>query len=310
MDPTDADLTEAAQSTSAVLSLSYAASTKARRAVTKPTFARVAFLVALACPVLPVTAGPVDVDVDLELVLAADTSGSMDVDEQRLQREGYARALRQPEVIRAIVGGAYGRIALTYIEWASPDQHLVIVPWTIVSTKSDASVFGDRIAALPLTQRGGTSISSALLFSAEQFHTSGARSFRQVVDVSGDGPNNLGPPVDVTRDRLLREGITINGLPITLKDSEGFGCFPRCDPGILSTYYKDCVIGGAGSFLITVDDPGRLETAIRQKLVLEISDLPARVLPASEIVRTPRVDCQIGEKHLDPPDPRHPRLGR
>ena len=111
----------------------------------------------------------------------------------------------------------------------------------------------------------------------------------------------------MTRDRLVREGITINGLPITLKDSEGFGCYPHCDPGILSTCYKDCVIGGPGSFLITVDNPARFETAIRRKLVLEISGLPSRFLRAAEIVHSPRIDCLIGEKHLYPIDPGHPR---
>jgi hypothetical protein len=241
MDPAGADLAEAAQSRSAVLS--YVASTKARRAVTKPTLAVAGLLVALACSVLPVIADPVDVD--LELVFAADASGSMDVDELRLQREGYARALRQPEVMRAIASGAYGRIALTYFEWGDPGQHLVVVPWTIVSTLSEASGLANRIVASPLTKPGGTSISSALLFAAEQLYASSARSFRQVVDVSGDGPNNLGPAVVLIRDRLVREGITINGLPITLKDSEGFGCYPHCDPGILSAYYEDCVIGGA-----------------------------------------------------------------
>ena len=197
----------------------------------------------------------------------------MDVDEQDLQRQGYARALRRPEVIRAIASGAYGRIALTYVEWGDPGQHLVIVPWTIVSTLGDASAFAERIAGPRLTRPGGTSISSGLLFAAEQLYASGARSFRQVIDVSGDGPNNLGPAVDLTRDRLVSEGITINGLPITAKGSEGFGSYPRRDPDILLTYYRDCVIGGPGSFLITVDDPARFEMAIRRKLVLEISGL-------------------------------------
>ena len=103
----------------------------------------------------------------------------------------------------------------------------MIVPWTIVSTLSDAAGFAAQITAAPLTQPAGTSISSGLLFAAEQFRASRARSFRQVVDVSGDGPNNLGPPVDMVRDRLVMEGITINGLAITVKDSEGFGWSSR-----------------------------------------------------------------------------------
>jgi Protein of unknown function (DUF1194) len=116
----------------------------------------------------------------------------------------------------------------------------------------------------------------------------------------------------VIRDKLVSEGITINGLAITLKGNEGFGWYPgqEHDPDILPSYYRDCVIGGAGSFLITVDDPSHLELAIRRKLVLEISGLPARLLWAADTKRRPLVDCQIGEKHLYPPDPGHPRSNR
>lgn len=307
----DADIVEAKHA--AHVALSSATSTKGwprRSLLTKLILTAASLLVAIQFAVVPAISEPVDVD--LELVLAVDASGSMDVDEQNLQRRGYARALRHPEVSRAIASGAHGRIAVTYIEWGDPDRDRVIVPWTIVSTPSDAAGFAAKIAAAALTQPAGTSISSGLLFAAEQFSASGARSFRQVVDVSGDGPNNLGPAVDLTRDRLVREGIIINGLAITVKDGEGFGWYPGRDrdPDILLTYYRDCVIGGLGSFLISVDDPVRLEIAIRRKLALEISGLPARVQRAAEIVRAPRVDCQIGEKHLNPPDPGHPRSNR
>jgi hypothetical protein len=278
--------------------------------VGRSLLAAASLLIALEPTVVPAFEEPVDVD--LELVLAVDGSNSIDVDESNLQRQGYARALRQPEVLRAITRGLYGRIALTYIEWGDPGRDRVIVPWRIISTVSEAAAFAAQITAAPLPQPAGTSISSGLLFAAEQFRTSRARSFRQVVDVSGDGPNNLGTRVDVIRDKLVREGITINGLAITLKGNEGFGWYPgrEYDSDILPTYYRECVIGGPGSFLITVNDPARLEMAIRRKLVLEISGLPARLLRAAETMRTPLVDCQIGEKHLYPPDPGHPRSNR
>jgi hypothetical protein len=250
------------------------------------------------------------VDVDLELVLAVDVSGSMNVDEQRLQRQGYASAISSPEVIHAITGGTFGRIALTYVEWAGPGQQHVMVPWTVIAGFSEALGFAERVSAAPLMQQGGTSISNALLFAREHFEASGVHSLRRVVDLSGDGPNNVGPPVDQARDRLVSEGITINGLPITLEDQESFYSYPLGAPNILATYFEDCVIGGPGAFLVMVDDVSGFEIAIRRKLVIEISGLPARVLAAREVARSPRVDCLLGENKLHSIQPGHRGMHR
>ena len=187
-------------------------------------------------------------DVDLELVLAVDVSRSMDYDEQRLQRDGYVAAFRHPEVIAAISSGALGRIAVTYVEWAGPFYQTIVVPWTILANGADAEAFATKLAAAPLMNETGTSISGGLSFSAQLFDTSGARGLRRAIDVSGDGPNNMGLPVAPMRDQLVEEGITINGLPIMLKRSYSFGPFniPNLD-----VYYEDCVIGGPGAFMIT-----------------------------------------------------------
>ena len=232
-------------------------------------------------------------DVDLELVLAVDVSRSMDYDEQRLQRDGYVAAFRHPEVIAAISSGAIGKIAVTYVEWAGPFYQTIVVPWTILANGADAEAFATKLAAAPLMNETGTSISGGLSFSGQLFDTSGARGLRRTIDVSGDGPNNMGLPVAPMRDQLVEEGITINGLPIMLKRSYSFGPFniPNLD-----VYYEDCVIGGPGAFMITIDDISRFEIAIRRKLVLEIAGLPPRVIPAAETLRPPRIDCMIGEK--------------
>ena len=231
-------------------------------------------------------------DVDLELVLAVDVSPSMDVEEQILQRQGYVRAFRHPEVINAIQLGAYGRIAVTYVEWAGTYQR-VIVPWRIVTGKDDALAFADELELQPMSQYGRTSISGGLLFAASQFDESPAIGLRRAIDVSGDGVNNIGFPVAPTRDMVVGRGITINGLPIVIRPSR-LGSLGYID---LGTYYEDCVIGGPGSFMITVDDAGGFEVAIRRKLVLEIAGLPARVIPAVETpAQEPRIDCLIGEK--------------
>lgn len=235
------------------------------------------------------------VAVDLELVLAVDISRSMDYDEQQLQRDGYVEALRHPEVIQAIESGPIGRIAIIYVEWAGPFHQAVVVPWTIVSGGDDADSFAARVAEAPLVRERGTSISQGLEFSASLFTASGANGVRRAIDISGDGPNNMGQPVVPVRDRIVADGITINGLPIMLKTSYAFG--PYSIPN-LDDYYEDCVIGGPGAFMITVDDPARFAIAIRRKLVLEIAGtMPEpHLMKAAAFSPEPRVDCLIGEK--------------
>ena len=241
------------------------------------------------------TPAAADTDVDLELVLAVDISRSMDFDEQRLQRDGYVAALRHPEVVQAIQSGPIGRIAVTYVEWAGPFHQAVVVPWTILSGEADAAAFSARVAAAPLVRERGTSISQGLEFSHRLFAASGARSARRTIDVSGDGPNNMGLPVVPVRDGIVADGVTINGLPIVLKTSFAYG--PYNIPN-LDVYYEDCVIGGPGAFMITVDDMSRFAVAIRRKLVLEIAGRPPgpRLMKAASVTQPPRVDCLIGEK--------------
>jgi hypothetical protein len=174
------------------------------------------------------------VDVDLELVLAVDVSRSMDLDEQQLQRDGYVAAFRHPEVVQAIRSGAAGRIAVTYMEWSGPSYQQVLVPWTIVGSREDAAAFAASLERTPMMREMGTSISGGLAAAARLFGASGARGFRQVIDVSGDGPNNMGLPVAMLRDQVIEQGIAINGLPIVLKTSGAYSLFNIPD---LAAYY-------------------------------------------------------------------------
>jgi hypothetical protein len=234
-------------------------------------------------------------DVDLELVLAVDVSRSMDHEEQRLQREGYVAAFKHPEVLQAIESGATGRIAVTYVEWAGPTYQSVLVPWTILSSPADAMAFADKLGKSEMMRERGTSISSGLFFASQLFEGSGVNAMRQAIDVSGDGPNNMGPPVVPMRDRVVAQGITINGLPILLRPGGGFGPYGIAD---LDVYYEDCVIGGPGAFMITVTDVEQFPEAIRRKLVLEIAGAvpEPKLIPAAAFVPQPRIDCLIGEK--------------
>jgi hypothetical protein len=230
------------------------------------------------------------VPVDLELVLAVDISGSMDTDEQALQRRGYIEAFLHAEVAGAIRSGPYGRIAATYVEWAGPGAQRVTVPWTLIETAADAEDFAAGLAEAPRARFRGTSISGALAFSAPLFENNGYEGLRRVIDVSGDGPNNAGAPVDAARDAAVGTGIIVNGLPIQIT-AQPFGLGGRD----LATYYRDCVIGGPGAFVIPVTEEAQLLEAIRRKLVLEIAGLPAVVFPAAA-AGEPATDCLVGER--------------
>jgi hypothetical protein len=251
-----------------------------------------ALFAGLACLMPAAPALGNEVDVDLELVLAVDVSRSMDAEEQALQKEGYLAALQHPEVIAAIQAGFLGRIAVSYVEWAGPGGQRVIAPWAVVEDSGSAAAFAGTIAAEPVSFLRGTSISGALLFTLGLFDGNGFRSTRQVIDISGDGPNNMGFPVLQARDTVLRRGITINGLPIMV-NSGYYGGYSIPD---LDIYYEDCVIGGPGAFLITVQSLDRFAEAVRRKLVLEIAGAEPRVVPAQFAEPERRIDCMIGEK--------------
>lgn len=225
--------------------------------------------VVFSCASTQAEAGPTTVD--LELVIAVDTSASMSKAELSIQRQGYIAAFRHPDVAAAVA--ARGEVAVAYLEWSGPDDQRIVMPWTVLSDVADATRFADGIAAAPLTPgftsppwRSGTSISRALLFAADMF-VSDLTS--HVIDMSGNGPNNTGGPLAPVRERIIARGITINGLPIVRPGDNRPG-FP------LGEYYEDCVIGGPGAFSITVDRATQLAAAIRRKLVMEIAVLPAR----------------------------------
>jgi hypothetical protein len=227
--------------------------------------------------------------VDLELVLAVDVSGSIDVRETALQREGYLAAIRSPEFAAAVRAGPLGKIRLTYVEWAGDGAQQVTVPWRLIDGAESAQAFADELARKPAVRfRWGTSISSVLHFSAGLFEGSGAR---RVIDISGDGPNNAGGMVTLARDAVVAQGIVVNGLPMLLKPAQ---VVPPLD-----RYFVDCVIGGEGSFSLPVTSTGSLAEAIRMKLLRELlssdgqENANGRVIPAAT---EPPTDCLAGEK--------------
>jgi Protein of unknown function (DUF1194) len=236
--------------------------------------------------------------VDVELVLAVDISYSMDLDEQRLQREGYVAALLDAEVHKAIAAGPNGRIAVTYFEWAGQFVQKLIVPWTLIDGPESANRFVEELQKTPPSRDRMTSITGAMEYSAKQFEQSPFRGVRRVIDVSGDGPNNSGGLVTTIRDRLVEGGVVINGLPIMVKVS---GINNQFDLANLDEYFVDCVIGGPGAFMIPIKAKEEFLPATRRKLLMEIAgyEAPARLIRVQARAEAPQVDCTIGERMAD-----------
>ena len=199
-------------------------------------------------------------NVDLNLVLAIDASGSVDDERFDLQKKGYAQAFVSQRVLDAIRNGNNQAIAVSMIQWTGPTLQVVMVPWTVVKDRPTAELVAAAIVAAPRRIfGGGTSLSGAIDFSAQLIASSPYRGFRKVIDISGDGSNNLGRPVEQARDEALQQGIRINGLPILELERD------------LDQYFRENVIGGPGAFIIPVQNYNAFGEAIMRKLVTEIS---------------------------------------
>lgn len=241
----------------------------------------------VVCSLLLAGAGPAwaETPVDLELVIAADVSISMDREEKLLQQQGFVAAFRHPEILKAIGNGASGRIAVTYVEWGGDGQQRVVVPWMLVDGPQSADRFSRILEqSRPAKMVRGTSISSALMRSGELMLDNGYAGARHVINISGDGVNNKGPELKSARDAVLSGGITINGLPIIYKGLlEGVVDTPRGDTpsAILVDYFEREVIGGPDAFVEPVKALDDYTGAIRRKLLREIEAPAYSALPGA-----------------------------
>jgi hypothetical protein len=249
-----------------------------------------ALLLAMGMSVSGAREAQSETGVDLALVLAVDVSFSMEKDEQELQRQGFVEAFRAPEVHDAIRNGMLGRIAVVYIEWAGASFQEVLVPWTLIEQPSDALGFATILARSSTRRAGYTSISGAIDYSLRQLGLSGVQSVRQVIDISGDGPNNQGRTVTLARDEAVAQGITINGLPIMLNRPDSIWDIANID-----LYYRDCVIGGPGAFMIPVREKHQFVEAIKSKIIREIAAQPQPQVLVQPAQAEPTANCLAGE---------------
>ena len=229
------------------------------------TLAFLVFVLAVTARLAPARGESTEVDV--ALVLAVDVSLSMTSEEQRIQRQGYVDAFRSNVVHEAVRQGLIGRIAVTYVEWAGVGSQVVVVPWTVIGTPAEAQSFADRLALVRPGQATWTSIAGAIDFSVGLLHETAFEATRRVIDVSGDGPNNQGREVTRARDDAVAAGIVVNGLPLMIREPTGPYDIPDLD-----LYYRDCVIGGPGAFMVPVREAAEFGKAIRTKIVREVAE--------------------------------------
>lgn len=206
--------------------------------------------------------------VGVELVLLADATGSIDDAEILFQREGYARAITDQNVISAIKTTIYESIAVTYVEWGDSNSQDIVVGWRIINSLESAQKFAKELLDRPRKARGYNAIGTALLLGKNLIESNNIWGFRRVIDISADSANNWsGPPIEFARQEVINAGITINGLAILCRYCSG-----RPNNYDLELAFKTQIIGGDGAFVITADNADTFANAVRKKLILEIAD--------------------------------------
>lgn len=206
--------------------------------------------------------------VDLTLVLAVDVSDSIDIEELQLQRRGYIDAFVRTDIVEAIKGGKHGRIAVAYFEWADSSEQTLLADWTVIKDLDSARAFSEKLRQAPVRKGHFTSISAALSYSLNLLRRSPHETERKVIDVSGDGRSNDGPPLAGARAAALSWNVTINGLPI---ENERSLDASNLVAGQMAQYYKDEVIGGPDAFIVVAKSFADIERAISRKLLREIA---------------------------------------
>ncbi len=228
-------------------------------------------VVLLALLWLPVARAMAAETVDVALVLVDDVSGSINDEEFDTQKRGYHAAFTDPKVLAAIQGGAAGQIAIAYVEFASDFQVRTVLPWTIIKDAASAKAFAEAMRAAPRSFRGRTAIGAGVDEAMRLLTAPPMPADRKVIDVCGDGTNNLGRPVTEARDAAAEQGVIINGLALANESATPWLQAHTHPPGGLGTYYRENVATGAGSFVLEISSYDSFAEAIKRKLIQEIS---------------------------------------
>ena len=222
--------------------------------------------------------------VDLLLVLSSDVSRSIDHPKFLLQRDGYAAAVSNPQVLDAIKSGPNGKIALCFVEWSGFGAQRLVIDWAVIDGAATARKFGDLVVEAPRSFADRTSISGGIDFALMQLARAPFEAPRRTIDVSGDGTNNAGRDVRLARNEAVAQGVIINGLVILSENQVPWNAEHTNPPGGLETYYRENVIGGPGAFVMVAEDFRSFGRAIIRKMIAEI----ALLRPAPQILMRKR----------------------
>lgn len=189
------------------------------------------------------------------LLLAIDVSNSIDVAEYRVQTDGMADALSDPEIVDALVAG---QIAVAVVQWSGADKQDLSLPWTRILSAADAETFALNARLMPRAfTLSDTAPAEVIQFSLDQFSVVNDCKTK-VIDISGDGTANAGTDVRLARNAAETAGVTINAIAI-----ESLGV-------AISTFFQRSVITRDG-FVITARGHREYPAAIRAKILREIS---------------------------------------
>jgi Protein of unknown function (DUF1194) len=234
------------------------------------------FLFPFSASLIPATAGQMpgrDVRIsEVNLITALDVSDSIMRHEEWVEFDGMAYALQSEAFLTALAAGRHGRIGFAAFAWSSDGKHHLIVPWTLIASQRDAQRvgqmvraardqhrFGDRMDRPGDDLRGGrrTDVSAAIAFAAHLAWTAPFVTQRTVINICGNGEDNVGQDPDEARDQALAEGLVINGLVVS-------------DRSDVADYYREHVRGGPGSFVLTVDEPRDVAGAMLEKFLRDL----------------------------------------
>ncbi|MFA8385099.1 MAG: DUF1194 domain-containing protein [Pelagibaca sp.] len=189
------------------------------------------------------------------LILSMDVSQSVDPGEYRLQIDGLAAALRDPEIAEILVRD---EVALSVVQWSGVDAQEVSLDWVQMRSPSHVELFAAAVTQLPRAfVMSNTAPAEAMRHALDHF-ARGPDCTRRVIDMSGDGTPNAGGEVGRVRRAAERAGVTVNGLAI-----EGLG-------RAITNFYQRNVITRDG-FVETARGHRDYARAIRRKILREIS---------------------------------------
>jgi Ca-activated chloride channel family protein len=206
----------------------------------------------------------------LALVLAVDVSASVTADSYVLQHEGIARAFASQRLSEAI-SGAPGGIEVLLLEWSDPDKIVVTVDWTRVTDAPTANGFAAAVRASRRSSAGVTAIGPALTAAGAAFDHLPEPAGHRMIDISGDGMANFGPPPAAARDRIVSGGIVINGLAILTEEPW------------LADYYRTNVVGGPSAFVDIARTFDDFADAMLRKVVQEVAGASVTAAPLRSV---------------------------